>query len=83
MAGAESSGETTVGKVFTGDTEDALEHKRWKTWILNKLLTLDTKVPEKARGAYVYTLLGGKALDCVEHLEPSDYQVVGGEKVTF
>ena len=28
---AEPSGETTVGKVFTGDSEDALEYKRWKT----------------------------------------------------
>ena len=81
MAGAESSGETTVSKVFIGDSEDALEYKRWKTWVLNKLLTLDSKVPEKARGACVYTLLGGRALDCIEHLEPSEYQVAGGEKV--
>ena len=81
MAGAESSGETTVSKVFTGDSEDALEYKRGKTWVLNKLLTLDSKVPEKARGACVYTLLGGRALDCIEHLEPSEYQVAGGEKV--
>lgn len=80
MAGAESSGET-VSKTFTGESEDALEYKRWKTWVLNKLLTLDSKVPEKARGAYVYTLLGGRALDCIEHLEPSEYQVPGGEKV--
>ena len=81
MAGAESSGETTVSKVFIGDSEDALEYKRWKTWVLNMLLTLDSKVPEKARGACVYTLLGGRALDCIEHLEPSEYQVAGGEKV--
>ena len=78
---ASSSSVEATGRVFTGDTEDALEYKRWKTWILNKLLTLESKVPEAARGAYVYTLLGGKALDCIEHLDPSEYQKSGGEKV--
>lgn len=76
-----ASVEATAGKVFTGDTEDAQEYKRWKTWVMNKLMTLESKVPENARGAYIYTLLGGKALDCIEHLEPSEYQVAGGEKV--
>ena len=78
---ASSSSVEATGRVFTGDTEDALEYKRWKTWILNKLMTLESKVPEAARGAYVYTLLGGKALDCIEHLDPSEYQKSGGEKV--
>jgi hypothetical protein len=50
---------------------------------MNKLLTLDTKVPKEARGAYVYTLLSGRALDCIEHLEPSEYQKEGGETVIF
>ena len=76
-----SSVEATAGKVFAGDTEDAQEYKRWKTWVMNKLMTLESKVPENARGAYIYTLLGGKALDCIEHLEPSEYQIAGGEKV--
>ena len=70
-------------KVFTGDDEDAKEYRRWKNWTANKLLTLSDKVPATARGAYVYTLLGGKALEAVEHLEPSSYQKEGGEKVLF
>ena len=52
-------------------------------WVTNKLLTLDSKVSEKARGAYVYTLLSRKALERVEHLEPSEYQVKDGEQKLF
>lgn len=40
-------------------------------------------MPKEARGAYVYTLLSGRALDCIEHLEPSEYQKEGGETVIF
>ena len=83
MAGASSSADVAAGRVFSGETEDAREYKRWKTWVMNKLLTLDNKVSAAARGAYVYTLLAGKALECVEHLEPKDYQVEGGDKVIF
>lgn len=49
----------------------------------NKLLTISDKVPSKARGAYIYTLLQGKALECVEHLDPSEYQKDGGDQVLF
>ena len=69
-------------KVFTGDDEDAKEYKRWKVWITNKLLTLD-KLPAKAKGAYLYTLLGGKALEAVEHVDASLYQKEGGEDILF
>ena len=31
----------------------------------------------------MYTLLAGKALDCIEHLETSEYQEEGGEQVIF
>ena len=44
------------------------------------MLTLG-KLPKSATGAFVFTLLTGKALECVEHLEPSSYQVEGGDKV--
>ncbi|CAJ1330071.1 unnamed protein product, partial [Effrenium voratum] len=81
MAGASAT--DVAPKVFSGETEDAREYKRWKTWVSNKLLTLDTKVPEAARGAYVYTLLSGKALESIEHLEPAEYQKKGGEQVIF
>ena len=66
---------------FSGESEDAREYKRWKQWVMNKLLTLEDKVAPKARGAYIYTLLSGKALECVEHLDPASYQKEGGERV--
>eukprot|EP00435_Cladocopium_sp_Y103_P029595 s2144_g7.t1 len=82
MAGAMGSHDGSA-KVFSGDNEDGREYKRWKVWVTNKLLTLDSKVPAKARGAYVYTMLAGKALECVEHLDPSEYQVEQGEAKLF
>eukprot|EP00435_Cladocopium_sp_Y103_P031858 s655_g8.t1 len=85
MSAAAGAGGASDGAVrsFSGENEDGREYKRWKVWVTNKLLTLDTKVPAKARGAYVYTLLSGKALECVEHLDPSDYQVENGEDKLF
>ncbi|CAJ1420483.1 unnamed protein product [Effrenium voratum] len=72
-------------RFFAGNNEDgsAREYKRWKVWVQNKLLTMGDKIPDTAHGAYVHTLLSGKALECVEHLEPSEYQKKGGEKVIF
>ena len=65
-------------RFFSGDTEDGREYKRWKQWVKNKLLTLD-KLPESSRGACIYTLLSGKALESVEHLDPEVYQKKGGD----
>eukprot|EP00435_Cladocopium_sp_Y103_P067521 s299_g30.t1 len=75
----ESSGPV---RYFSGESEDPQEYQRWKIWCQNKLLTLD-KLPKNAAGAFVYTLLTGKALECVEHLDASSYQVEGGEKQLF
>ena len=78
-----SSMDAGASRVFSGDDEDGKEYKRWKVWVANKLLTLSDKVPAAGRGAFVYTLLSGKALECVEHLEPSAYQKEGGDAVLF
>eukprot|EP00435_Cladocopium_sp_Y103_P043787 s1055_g12.t1 len=78
-SGSEQSGSM---RYFTGDAEDSKEYERWKIWCQNKLLTLD-KLPAASRGAFVYTLLSGKALEAVEHLEPSSYQIAGGDKVLW
>ena len=85
MSAASSYGETTGGghRVFDGNDEDVKEYRRWKVWVQNKVLTLGDKVAKEARGAYVYTLLAGKALECVEHLDPSEYQREGGDSVLF
>ena len=41
------------------------------------------KLPEEARGSFIWTLLSGKALEVVERLKESDYQVKGGETAIF
>ena len=69
-------------KYFSGEAEDSKEYRRWKTWVQNKLLTLD-KLPKASHGAFVYTLLTGKALEAVEHLEPEQYQVTDGDKALW
>ena len=80
---ASSSGQLDLGgsRVFSGEDEDGKEYRRWKTWVSNKILTFGEKMPAAARGAYVYTMLSGKALEAVEHLEPSEYQKEGGEDI--
>jgi len=79
MAGQGSNQSGSV-RYFSGDAEDSKEYKRWKTWCCNKLLTLE-KLPKIARGSYIYTLLSGKALEAIEHLEVGDYQKEGGDQV--
>ena len=69
-------------RCFSGEDENVKEYRRWKTWVQNKLLTLD-KLPKSARGSYIYTLLSGKALETVEHLKSEDYQKEGGEQVLW
>ena len=74
-----STGESGGLRIFSGESEDYLEYRRWKLWISNKLRTLD-KLNEEHYGSYIFTCLAGKALETVEHLEPSTYQKVGGDK---
>ena len=81
-SGGQGDGQGGPIRIFSGESEDAQEYKRWKTWVQNKLLTLD-KLPAAAKGAYVYTLLSGKALECIEHLEATDYQKEDGDKVIW
>ena len=76
----ESSDSSGGVRCFSGDAEDYKEYRRWKLWLVNKLATLD-KLPKSAHGSYLFTLLKGKALETVEHLEPSEYQREGGEDV--
>lgn len=83
MASTSASTDLGGSKTFTGESEDGKEYKRWKQSVTNKLMTLQEKLPAKAHGAYVYTLLGGKALETVEHLEDSEFHREGGEKVLF
>lgn len=81
-SGAANDGPGGPLRFFSGETEDTKEYRRWKIWVQNKLMTLD-KLPKSAKGAYIYTLLAGKALECVEHLEPSEYQREDGDQVLW
>ena len=85
VAMATSSGQFDPGgvRVFSGEDEDGKESRRWKVWVTNKLLTLAEKIPKDARGAYVYTMLTGKALEAIEHLEPTEYRCPDGEVKIF
>ena len=69
-------------KYFSGDDADYKEYRRWKTWVQNKMMVMD-KLSKSARGAFVWTLLQGRALETVEHLKPDEYQVEGGDTVIF
>ena len=69
-------------RTFSGEDADHREYRRWKQWALNKMRTMD-KLSEEARGSFIWTLLHGRALEVVEHLRESDYQVKGGDKVIF
>ena len=69
-------------KYFSGDDADYKEYRRWKTWVVNKMRVMD-KLPAAARGSFVWTLLQGRALECVEHLQVDDYHKEGGDDVIF
>jgi hypothetical protein len=66
MASSTASAEGQGGplRFFSGETEDTKEYRRWKVCARNKFLTLD-KLSSTAKGAYIYTLLSGKALECI------------------
>ena len=80
MAASSSGDVAGAMRYFSGDNEDSKEYQRWKTWVRNKILTMD-KLPKSAAGAFIFTLLTGKALDCVEHLPAESYQKEGGDEV--
>ena len=81
MASDASSSDFGSHRVFTGNDEDPKEFKRWRQWVSSKLMTLSNKMPAEAKGAFIYTLLAGKALEAVEHLDVSEYQKEGGDTV--
>ena len=55
-----------------GDEVDFREYRRWRQWAINKMNVMD-KLPAKARGSFVWTLLQGRALEIVEHLKEEEY----------
>ena len=81
MATDSASSDHGGHKFFSGNDEDPKEYRRWKAWVSSKLLTMSTKMPAEARGAFIYTLLTGKALEAVEHLDSEKFHKEGGDKV--
>jgi hypothetical protein len=61
---ASSSAASTSESRQSGENEDGRGYRRWKTWVLNKMLTKD-KLGDNARGAFIMTLLSGKAYETV------------------
>ena len=80
-SGTSSTSDTPGGiRCFSGESEDHKEYRRWKLWLVNKFQTMD-KLPKEARGSFLFTCLSGKALETVEHVDPTEYQKADGEKV--
>ena len=84
MATPSTSSTTETGpmRTFSGESEDGKEYRRWKTWVLNKMVTID-KLAESSRGAFIMTLLTGKAYEAVEHLEFADYHKKDGDEIIW
>ncbi|CAE7581948.1 GIP, partial [Symbiodinium necroappetens] len=51
--------------------------RKWRQWVQAKMYTME-KLTAKQQGPFLYTLLDGKALEAVEHLELSSIQVDDG-----
>lgn len=81
VAMASDGSSSDIGSHRTGNDEDPKEFRRCKAWVSSKLMTLSSKMPDEAKGAFIYTLLAGKALEAVEHLGASSFQKEGGDKV--
>ena len=65
-------------KRFNGEEDDpGRQLRRWRAWAEAKMYTMD-KLTNKQQGPFLYTLLDGKALEAVEHLELSSLQVEDG-----
>ena len=80
-SGTSSTSDTPGGiRCFSGESEDHKEYRRWKLWLVNKFQTMD-KLPKEGRGSFLFTCLSGKALETVEHVDPTEYQKADGEKV--
>ena len=69
-------------RTFSGESECGREYRRWKTWVLNKMVTMD-KLAESSRGAFIMTLLTGKAYEAVEHLEFTEYHKKDGDALIW
>ena len=65
-------------KRFSGEDDDpGRQLRKWRQWVQAKMYTME-KLTAKQQGPFLYTLLDGKALEAVEHLELSSIQVDDG-----
>ena len=70
-------------KRFSGEDDDpGRQLRRWRAWAQAKMCTME-KLSAKQQGPFLYTLLDGKALEAVEHLELDALQVEDGAKKVF
>ena len=70
-------------KRFNGEDDDpGRQLRKWRPWATAKMFTME-KLSAKQQGPFLYTLLDGKALEAVEHLEMEKLQVEDGAKLIW
>ena len=63
-------------RYFSGEDCEYRKYRRWKLWA-SEQNEGNGQASEEARGSSVWTLMQGQALEAVEHLKASEYQVKG------
>ena len=70
-------------KRFNGEEDDpGRQLRKWRSWAMAKMYTME-KLTAKQQGPFLYTLLDGKALEALEHLELEKLQVENGAQVVL
>ena len=70
-------------KRFSGEGDTAKEYPKWKKWCMAMMLSRGDKLGKEARGAFLFTLLEGKAAEAVEHVTFSEIAADSGEALLW
>ena len=69
-------------KRFSGTDLDGKAYRQWKLWAKAKMMSMKD-VQKSQRGPFVYCLLDGLALECVEHLQLEDLSKEDGDEAIW
>ena len=79
---SDSTGGGLKGRIFTADTLDPREYKRWKQWAKARLLRSNLQAVDK--GPLLFTFLDGLAQAMFDDIDVDGYLAVkGGEQLMF
>ena len=67
---------------FSGADLDGKAYRQWKLWVRAKMLSMKD-IQKSQRGPFVYCLLEGLALECVEHLQLEDLSKDDGDEAIW